>query len=34
MSRLLAMLYGAACYAVFLVVFLYAMAFVAGIGVP
>lgn len=34
MSRLLAMLYGAACYAVFLVVFLYAIAFVAGIGVP
>lgn len=34
MSRPLAMLYGAACYAVFLVVFLYAIAFVAGIGVP
>ena len=34
MSRLLALLYGAACYAVFLVVFLYAIAFVAGFGVP
>jgi len=34
MSRLLALLYGAACYAVFLATFLYAIAFVAGIGVP
>ncbi|HEV8693960.1 MAG TPA: isoprenylcysteine carboxylmethyltransferase family protein [Lysobacter sp.] len=34
MSRILALLYGAACYVVFLVTFLYAIAFVAGIGVP
>jgi protein-S-isoprenylcysteine O-methyltransferase Ste14 len=34
MSRLLALLYGAASYAVFLATFLYAVAFVAGIGVP
>ena len=34
MSRLLALLYGAACYAVFLATFLYAIAFVAGVGVP
>jgi protein-S-isoprenylcysteine O-methyltransferase Ste14 len=34
MSRLLALLYGAACYAVFLLAFLYAIAFVAGAGVP
>jgi protein-S-isoprenylcysteine O-methyltransferase Ste14 len=34
MSRLLALLYGTAAYAVFLVTFLYAIAFVAGIGVP
>lgn len=34
MARLLALLYGTACYAVFLVTFLYAIAFVAGIGVP
>lgn len=34
MSRLLALLYGAACYAVFLATFLYAIPFVAGIGVP
>lgn len=34
MSRLLALLYGSACYAVFLVTFLYAIAFVAGVGVP
>jgi protein-S-isoprenylcysteine O-methyltransferase Ste14 len=34
MSRLLALLYGAACYALFLATFLYAIAFVAGIGVP
>jgi len=34
MSRLFALLYGALCYAVFLVVFLYAIGFVMGIGVP
>jgi protein-S-isoprenylcysteine O-methyltransferase Ste14 len=34
MSRLLALLYGVACYSIFLVTFLYAIAFVAGIGVP
>lgn len=34
MARLLSLLYGAACYAVFLATFLYAVAFVAGIGVP
>ena len=34
MSRSLALLYGAACYAAFLATFLYAIAFVAGIGVP
>ena len=34
MSRLLALVYGTACYAVFLATFLYAIAFVAGIGVP
>ncbi len=34
MSRLLALLYGAACYAVFLATFLYAIAFFAGVGVP
>lgn len=34
MSRILALLYGAACYAVFLVTFLYAIPFVAGSGVP
>jgi protein-S-isoprenylcysteine O-methyltransferase Ste14 len=34
MSRLLALLYGSAAYAVFLATFLYAIAFVAGIGVP
>ncbi len=34
MSRFLALLYGAASYAVFLATFLYAVAFVAGIGVP
>lgn len=34
MSRLLTLLYGSACYAVFLATFLYAMAFVAGVGVP
>ncbi|QNP41564.1 methanethiol S-methyltransferase [Lysobacter solisilvae (ex Woo and Kim 2020)] len=34
MSRLLALLYGAVSYAVFLVTFLYAIPFVAGFGVP
>ncbi|MCI4568461.1 methanethiol S-methyltransferase [Lysobacter sp. CFH 32150] len=34
MFRLLALLYGAACYALFLATFLYAIAFVAGVGVP
>jgi protein-S-isoprenylcysteine O-methyltransferase Ste14 len=34
MSRLLALFYGTACYAVFLLTFLYAVAFVSGIGVP
>lgn len=34
MSRLIAMLYAAACYAVFLATFLYAIGFVAGLGVP
>jgi protein-S-isoprenylcysteine O-methyltransferase Ste14 len=34
MFRLLALFYGAACYAVFLATFLYAIAFVTGIGVP
>jgi len=34
MSRLLALLYGAASYAVFLATFLYAIAFVAGFGAP
>ncbi len=34
MSRLLALLYGTACYAVFLATFLYAVAFVTGAGVP
>jgi len=34
MSRLFALLYGTACYAVFLVTFLYAIPFVAGFGVP
>lgn len=34
MSRLLALLYGAAAYAVFLATFLYAIPFVAGFGVP
>jgi protein-S-isoprenylcysteine O-methyltransferase Ste14 len=32
MSRLLALLYGAACYAVFLATFVYAIVFVAGFG--
>lgn len=34
MSRLLAVLYGVLCYVVFLVTFLYAIGFVAGLGVP
>lgn len=34
MSRFLALLYGAACYLVFLATFLYAIGFVAGVGVP
>lgn len=33
MSRFLALLYGAASYAVFLATFLYAIAFVSGVGV-
>jgi len=32
MSRFLALLYGIACYLVFLITFLYAIAFVAGFG--
>ncbi|AKC87014.1 methanethiol S-methyltransferase [Pseudoxanthomonas suwonensis] len=34
MARLSVLLYGAVCYAVFLVTFLYAIGFVAGLGVP
>lgn len=34
MSRLLTLIYGSASYAIFLATFLYAMAFVAGVGVP
>lgn len=34
MLRLIALLYGAIAYAVFLATFLYAIAFVAGVGVP
>lgn len=34
MPRLLALVYGTACYAVFLLTFLYAIGFVAGVGVP
>jgi protein-S-isoprenylcysteine O-methyltransferase Ste14 len=32
MSRMLALVYAAVCYAVFLATFLYAIAFVAGVG--
>ena len=32
MSRLLTLLYGAACYVLFLGTFLYAIAFVSGVG--
>ncbi len=34
MFRLLALLYGTLCYVVFLATFLYAIGFVAGLGVP
>lgn len=34
MFRLIALLYGAIAYSVFLATFLYAIAFVAGVGVP
>lgn len=34
MSRLLVLFYGAVCYVVFLATFLYAIGFVAGLGVP
>lgn len=34
MSRVIALLYSAACYALFLAVFLYAIGFVAGVAVP
>ena len=34
MFRVIALLYSAACYALFLVVFLYAVGFVAGVVVP
>lgn len=34
MSRLFVLLYGTACYAVFLITFLYAIPFVAGVAVP
>lgn len=34
MSRLLALVYGTLCYTVFLMTFLYAIGFVAGLGVP
>ena len=34
MSRVLVLLYGVICYAVFFATFVYAIGFVAGIGVP
>jgi methanethiol S-methyltransferase len=34
MSRLAALVYATVCYALFLLVFLYAIGFVAGVGVP
>ena len=34
MSRFIALLYSAACYALFLAVFLYAIGFVSGVAVP
>ena len=34
MNRSLAVLYGGACYTAFIATFLYAIAFVAGVGVP
>lgn len=34
MSRMLALLYGAACYVIFLLTFLYAIGFVGDLGVP
>ena len=34
MFRIFAFLYGTACYAAFLLVFLYAIGFVSGVGVP
>lgn len=34
MLRLLALVYGAVCYSVFLATFLYAIGFVLGVGVP
>lgn len=34
MSRMIALLYGAACYALFLATIVYAIGFVAGTGVP